>query len=320
MADGRWVTMRTAWQQALYGDGGFYRRESPVDHFRTSAHVGPLLAAALAELTRRLGVEAVCDIGAGGGELLAALAACAPELDLAGVELRPRPPLLPGAVGWGSRMPHAHAGLVLAHEWLDNVPCDVVGLAPDGQVRQVEVYIDRREQRLGEPVGEAEAAWLEQWWPLDVPGDRAEIGLARESAWQTVRRANPASWLLAVDFGHLRSARPPGGSLSSYRTGRQTDVRLDGSHDVTAAVAFDSLAAAVDGDVERQRTMLLRLGMSAARPPLDRADADPAGYLRELAAATQAAELVDPAGLGAFYWLMSPPLQDGRGGTGAARP
>ena len=55
-----------------------------------------------------------------------------------------------------------------------------------------------------------------------------------------------------------------------------------------------------------QREALTALGVDAARPPLDLASADPAGYVRALAAATKAAELIDPDGLGGHFWLLQP--------------
>jgi len=48
------------------------------------------------------------------------------------------------------------------------------------------------------------------------------------------------------------------------------------------------------------------LGVDATRPLLDRATTDPTGYLRDLAAASEAAELISVCGLGDFYWLVSP--------------
>jgi hypothetical protein len=76
----------------------------------------------------------------------------------------------------------------------------------------------------------------------------------------------------------------------------------DGSCDLTAHVAMDSLP----GLRLTQRAALRALGVDGARPPLTLAAADPAGYVRALAAASQAAELLAPASLGAFTWLATP--------------
>ena len=43
----------------------------------------------------------------------------------------------------------------------------------------------------------------------------------------------------------------------------------------------------------------------AAYQALLEADTDPAGYVRELSRATEAAELTAPGGLGDFYWMVS---------------
>jgi SAM-dependent MidA family methyltransferase len=142
---------------------------------------------------------------------------------------------------------------------------------------------------------------------LTGQGDRAEIGLTRDALWSRVCAANPQAFCIAVDYGHCLADRPVGGSLASYRDARQTPVTFDGRHDITAHVAFDSLASCVGGDVRRQRDVLQELGVSASRPPLDVATEDPAGYLRALATATKAAELLEVGGLGDFRWLLTPP-------------
>ena len=40
-------TWKAAWDDALYGAAGFFRRESPIAHFRTSVHASSLFARAL---------------------------------------------------------------------------------------------------------------------------------------------------------------------------------------------------------------------------------------------------------------------------------
>ena len=76
----------------------------------------------------------------------------------------------------------------------------------------------------------------------------------------------------------------------------------DGGCDLTAHVAVDALP----GTVRTQRAALHALGVSGARPPLALASRDPAGYVRALAAATEAAELTASGGLGDFLWLATP--------------
>ena len=76
---------------------------------------------------------------------------------------------------------------------------------------------------------------------------------------------------------------------------------LDGSCDVTAHVALDSLG----GSLVSQRDALRALGVSAARPSLELAHTEPLRYLAELSSAGEAAELLDPSGLGGFGWVWT---------------
>ena len=84
----------------------------------------------------------------------------------------------------------------------------------------------------------------------------------------------------------------------------------DGSRDITAHVALDACAAAgprpgpTQTLLTTQRAALRALGVTGRRPPLSQADSDPAGYLTALGLAAEEAELIDPAGLGGFGWLI----------------
>jgi SAM-dependent MidA family methyltransferase len=138
----------------------------------------------------------------------------------------------------------------------------------------------------------------------DRPGDRAEIGLARDLAWVDVVRRLADGVAVAIDYGHLRESRPPYGTLTGFRTGRECEPVPDGSCDLTAHVALDSLAAAVPGSViTTQREALQALGIRGTRPELALARTDPLRYVAELSSAGEAAELTDPSGLGSFGWV-----------------
>lgn len=305
-------TWKQAWDSALYGADGFFRRESPVAHFRTSVHASPLFAQALVRMTRDAGLDTVVDIGAGRGELLAQLHTFDPALDLLGVEVAPRPAGLPDDIAWTTALPEAVEGLVVANEWLDNIPCHVVEVDPDGVLRVAHVDPVTGEESLGSPLTHSSvpsslAVWVERWWPLDArePGTRAEVGTTRDTAWSDVVGRVTRGIAVAVDYGHTRDDRPPFGSLRSYRDGQEVDVLPDGSRDVTAHVAVDAVAERVGGRVLRQREALADLGVSGARPPLTLATSDPPAYVRALASATEAAELTATAGLGDFFWVVT---------------
>jgi SAM-dependent MidA family methyltransferase len=294
------VSWRTAWDTALYGDDGFFRTSRPADHFRTSAHVGTF-ARAVAELARRAGAATVVDLGAGGGELLVALRPLLPDVELVGVELATRPDRLPDDISWTSELPDRVAGLVIANEWLDNLPCAVVERDPDGVDREVLVDPATGVEALGDV---HDSSWLRRWWTLTEPGERAEDGAPRDEAWaDVVARVDGVA--VAIDYGHVGADRPPFGTLRSYADGREVDVRPDGSRDVTAHVAVDAVAAAVGGRLVRQRDALAELGVDGGRPPIELAHDDPAAYVRALSRAGESAELTSRGGLGDFWWIVT---------------
>ncbi|MCP3822316.1 SAM-dependent methyltransferase [Streptomyces sp. A3M-1-3] len=318
---GEWRGWREAAESALYGPGGFYRRPDgpgPAGHFRTSVHASPLYAGAVARLLTRVDTAlghpaelALVDMGAGRGELLTdVLAALDPavreRVRAHAVERAPRPPEgVDPAIAWQEEPPSGITGLLFANEWLDNVPVDVAEVGEDGVARYVLVGPDGTEAR-GDPVSGPDLAWLTSWWPLaPVPGLRAEIGRPRDEAWAAAVATMDRGLAVAVDYSHTREARPPFGTLTGFREGREVNPVPDGTCDITAHVALDACAGP-DATLLRQREALRALGVSAARPPLGQASTDPAGYVRALSAAGEAAELTAQGGLGDFGWLLHP--------------
>jgi SAM-dependent MidA family methyltransferase len=323
------VPWQQAWHEALYGQGGFYRRpEGPAGHFRTACHAGPaVLAPALLKLATEAGCTAIVDVGAGRGELLTALAQLGPgaadqRVGLHGVDVVPRPPGLPDGIGWScglDALPDAEldGALVLAFELLDVVAVPIAELGTDGVPRIVLVDPATGEERPGPPLTAVESAWCARWWPLvDAdPGARVEIGAPRDALWaglvKRVARTVRGGLLLAVDYSHDLEHRPPGGSLAAFRGGRAVPPVLDGSCDLTAHVALDAVAAAgaragaTDAVLLRQRAALRALG--AAITPGDLAAARSAGtaaLLAQLELRSQLDELLDESGLGGFGWLV----------------
>ncbi|WP_030489964.1 SAM-dependent methyltransferase [Micromonospora chokoriensis] len=388
------IAWRDAMSRALYGPGGFFvAGTGPADHFRTSVHASPAFATALLRLVEQVDSALghpdrldVVDVGAGRGELLRALLASvgvavgvsvrrspdepslvtarpslAERVRFTAVEYAARPENLPEEINWTAEIPTEINGLLIATEWLDNVPLDVAVHTDDGW-RYLLVDPGSGAETVGEPVSPADHDWLTKWWPSPTsppstpnpvvtgadttsesesgfraarpaegssltarsrPGcpetphhdhhdHRAEIGRTRDDAWaDAVGRIN-RGLAVAIDYGHLREARPVDGTLTGYRGGRQVPPVPDGSSDVTAHVAMDSVASA-GAAVARcayslvlQREALRALGADGGRPPLSLAGTDPAGYVRALAAASAVAELTDPAGLGGHLWLRQP--------------
>ena len=334
---------RTATAEALYGPRGFYRRPGagPAAHFRTSVHASPLYAAALLRLIRAVDASLghpdpldVIDVGGGRGELLLGLREGLVRTELhrrvrlTGVEIAPAPAGLPAEISWCSEVPTGAVGLVVANEWLDDVPVDVVVATADGP-RMVLVDPATGEESWSGPTPDVgDVDWLERWWPLAGVGagvgagagvgNRAEVGRPRDQAWAATVSALRRGVALAMDYGHTRAQRLAGrfaaGTLAGYRDGRLVPPVPDGSCDVTSHVALDACAAAGGAAgagatvICTQREALTRLGVGAspelgARPAYDLAHRDPRAYLAALARAGEAAELTAREGLGSFLWL-----------------
>ena len=280
-------------EHALYGPDGFFVRSAPAAHFRTSVTASPAYAAAVRRLAGRVD-EALgrpdpfdlVDVGAGRGELLSALPDVPARWRLTAVERAPDPG---GPHRWLAEVPEL-TGLLFANEWLDDVPLDVV---EDGRLVLVD---DAGRERPGPAAPPELLDWARRWWP--GPG-RVEVGLSRDRAWAAAVARVGRGAAVAVDYGHLADDRRA--TLTGYRAGRRVPPVPDGSCDVTAHVALDSCAAATGSRVLRQRGALRALGVSGALPAYG---GDPRAYAAALSAASSAAALLDPAGLGGFGWLV----------------
>lgn len=322
----RWAA---AMDRALYGPGGFYvAGDGAAGHFRTSvsasSSVREVFAGALGELLVRVDAALgrpdpldLVDVGAGSGALLESiLASIGSGIDArirpTAVEVGPRSTGLSPRIGWNDGVPEL-TGLLIANEWLDNVAVDIVA---DDRVLLVD---PTGAESAGPALRTEEAEWLDLWWPTGV---RREIGLHRDTAWAQAVSRMRRGLAVAIDYAHSASDRPSYGTLTGFRRGRETDPVPDGSCDLTAHVAIDSVALAGELSAARtadktaagaaggrgvhtvltdQRMALRCLGVSGRRPEYA---ADPGGYAAALQRASDSAELLDPAGLGAFTWLL----------------
>jgi SAM-dependent MidA family methyltransferase len=130
------------------------------------------------------------------------------------------------------------------------------------------------------------------------------VGSPRDRAWADVVRRLGRGLAIAIDYGHTAGSRPAFGSLAAYQHGRQVGLIPDGSRDITAHVAVDSLG----GHRTTQREALRALGVEGSRPAMEQAGRDPAGYVSALSRASEAAELTERGGLGDFWWVSTQPL------------
>jgi SAM-dependent MidA family methyltransferase len=312
-----WTPWIQAWEQALYGPGGFYRQApGPAGHFSTASQgipqIGELLARALLELMDREGLDTFVDVGCGRGELLEQVHRLGPHLRCIGADIVARPDLSE-PIGWFQSPGGAHLpdelndltdALVIANEWLDVVPCPIAQMDDDGELREVLVNRPSGEEQLGDPVSSTDRQWCQRFWPIDrlAPGDRIEIGSTRDTAWDDLLSRVASGLAVAVDYGHTIESRPAIGTLTGFKEGRQVAPVPDGSCDVTAHVAMDSLTH--DSLVD-QRTALKGLGVSGETPSSDLARRNPAEYLQSLSTASVATLLTAKGGLGDFLWAFT---------------
>lgn len=320
-----------AWSQAAQR---FWSEQVPVDHFRTCAGtwIAQTVAQRLISVDRWLGHPdrlTLVDVGAGDGELLRLVGDAMPDdvrgrLHLVGVDVRELKVVgsevdVAGDIEWhrvwapSDMTLEPVVGMVMAHEWLDELAVDVVERDSDGVDRLVVVDEESREH-LGPPLDDADEcavygvdargarAWMDRWWPLEEPGDRAEIGLPRDRAWQWLTRLLECGLVLATDYGHVsdeRRGHHRWGTLVGYRSGRVCAPVIDGSVNLTAHVALDSCVDAVPGTtLTTQRDMLGPMSGSIGDPVNVR------DFAQGIAAHSSLAQLRDPAGLGAVGWLQ----------------
>lgn len=296
----------------------FWARQAPDQHFTTS--VGTEMADRIAQLVHdtdeRLGHPdpiQIVDIGCGDGHLLALVRDRCPDLlsraQWIGVDVRPI--RVPGVSSIVAEAPGplpltGIEGLVMAHEWLDEVPCDVIERDEEGRDRLVLVDADGHET-LGPLLADdascaaygvdarAARSWMQRWWPLQEPGDRAEIGVARDRAWLWMITLLRAGTVLATDYGHVlaeRRVRHRRGTLTGYRSGRIVGPVPDGTVNLTAHVALDACVSAKQGSVVTSQREEIGAPTVGHQPTA----ADVERHFATL-------RLRDPARLGGVTWL-----------------
>ena len=308
-------TWRRAWSDAARR---FWASEEPHRHFTTStsAALADRIAVLVHEIDARLDHPdslTVVDVGCGDGSLLALVRErCADLRSRArwiGIDVRPGS--TDGVEHVVARVPCALPlgpvdGLVMAHEWLDEIPCDVVA-RDDAGVDRIVLVDESGDESLGPALDDDEGcarhdvdaararSWLDRFWPLREPGDRAEVGTSRDDAWAWMTGLLSSGTALATDYGHVRADRIAGhreGTLTAYRLGRLVRPVPDGTVNLTAHVALDACVQSLDG------TVLTRQREEVASASLGRQPS-----AREIEHHFATLRLRDPARLGHVGWL-----------------
>ncbi len=280
-----------AWSRSQFGEGGFYRTHRAEQEFTTSVHVDRQLAQVLAkriEDERQRSSDrdfAVIDIGAGDGTLLRQLQDLLPtDITYVGVDMREPTQQLTNDVTWIQRSiddstaditgrDGEWSGVLLAHEFLDDIPCEVVELDesltphavlvdPTTGAEQIGPALDdpAASRFIDDPTGSLE--WLERWWPATRPLARREIGLSRDRVWRRLRNVLARGTAIAIDYSHTLPDRRQGvwdgGTLQGFARGRPRRPIPDGSMNITAHVALDSCAGGT-GELLAQSSVLTGL-------------------------------------------------------------
>jgi len=310
-------TWRSAWERANLT---FYSHETPEDHFRTSTTysdvIGPAFLRLLDAHTTSDSLQIV-DVGGGDGRLLSTMRAEWIEsgrdpalLACTLVDLRPTMTQDSITLVGDARtclakaFPQGIRGLLIAHEWLDDISCDVVEVDDQGSRRLVLVDAETGRESLGPELNDPAAVrdygfdergteWLDTWWPIAHTGGRAEVGVTRDDAWRTCVDLVIEGLAIMVDYTHTRETRDSRGTLAGYVNGRRVPPIPDGRCNVTAHVAVDALAAVSPPAQLRMRTQ--REALADVRLPED--------PLARLRTEGRVATLRAANGLGNFTWL-----------------
>ena len=281
-------TWKQAWDAALYGAGrvlpaGVAGRALPDLGARLAA-----VRAALVRLTREAGLDTVVDIGAGRGELLTAMHRWTRGSTCSGSRWPPGRPGWTRPIAWTTALPESVEGLVVANEWLDNIPCHVVEVDDRRRGPRV-VHVDPAtgEESLGQPLTalhRCRRRWAPGWtgggrWTRREPGARAEVGTTRDAAWADVVARVRRGIAVAVDYGH--TARGPAAVrlaalLPRRPRGRRAPRRVARRH---RARRGRRRRRAGGGGVRRQRDALRELGVDGTRPDLELATDDAGAYV-----------------------------------------
>lgn len=252
------MSVARRWGAAWRADD-FYRHHEPQAHFDTLVRFSPILAQRLAAWLDETLAEPfeVIDLGADQGTFLTqVLTASHFATHGHGIDLRMSPPTLDPNITWHQRdvlnagLPHIDScgmTVLLAHEFFDDVPCDVVEVDERGVCR----WLDRGPDGsplLADVVTERDTLdWLDRWWPPQRPAMRMEVGIARDRLWHALLRSTPRTLGIVIDYGHVLRERMvgtwDGGTLIGYRQHAAVSPRLDGTTNITAHVAIDALAA-----------------------------------------------------------------------------
>jgi SAM-dependent MidA family methyltransferase len=230
------------------------------DSRRTAERIHDIIAVPVVDLLEHAPEVTITDVGAGNGRLLHQVKALwepqtSARIRWRGIDLRERPHDLDPVIEWITADVHDLAdrlepgpGVVIAHELLDDIACAIAEVGDDGRLRMVDVDPRTGLESLGDEL--PDDPWTAAWWPRREPAARVEIGHSRDEAWRSITGLIDNGVAIAIDYGHVAVERTAGiwdaGTLTAFCEGRLVRVVPDGTCNITAHVAVDACAAAVE--------------------------------------------------------------------------
>ncbi len=321
---------------ALYGPDGYFTsgplRSEKAGDFLTSPEVSPMFGSTLAvfveqEMVRIGEPFQLIEVAAGSGTLLGPLLATFPvsarAVEVSAAARRALAATLPEQhiVGDFAELPEPIRGVILANEFVDNLPMAIAQLTPGGW-RERWVGLDGDDLTfVDHPVRPEVKAWLLEYAGPVEPGGWVEVQLEAAAWLKTALERLTAGCVVLIDYGDLAEnllLRRRDGTLRTYRSHHLGPHPLDepGATDITADVNFSALVATASSagasvELHRQDVFLSRLGLRGTLRELRHQElasvrsTDQTGRLRLRSRIIEAETLLHPRGLGDFRVLVA---------------
>jgi SAM-dependent MidA family methyltransferase len=321
---------------ALYGPDGYFTtgplRSEKAGDFLTSPEVSSMFGSTLAvfveqELGRIGQPFQLIEVAAGSGTLLGPLLTTAPvpawavEVSpaatkaLAGIIPRDR------IVADLAMIPDPVRGVILANEFVDNLPMAIAQMTEDGW-RERWVGLDGDQLTFYDHEVRPEVAdWLHHYSGPVETGSWVEVQLEAATWLKTALERLAAGSVVLIDYGDLAENLAPrrrDGTLRTYRSHHLGPHPLDepGATDITADVNFSALVAVARSggavvELHRQDDFLASLGLRQHLGDLRREELELArrgetdARLRTRSLVSQAETLLHRRGLGDFRVLVA---------------
>jgi SAM-dependent MidA family methyltransferase len=321
---------------ALYGPDGYFTsgplRSEKAGDFLTSPEVSSMFGSTLAVFVEqeknRIGEPfQLIEVGAGSGTLLGPLLETFPvparAVEVSAAARNALTAIIPEqqVVGDLAEISDPLRGVILANEFVDNLPMAIAQMTGDGW-RERWVGLDGDHLTFFDHEVRPEVAnWLHSYsGPVDS-GGWVEVQLEAASWLKTALERLVAGSVVLIDYGDLAENLAPrrrDGTLRTYRSHHLGPHPFDepGATDITADVNFSALMAVAQSagatvELHRQDDFLASLGLRIRLTDLRQAELELArrgetdARLRTRSLVAEAATLLHQRGLGDFRVLVA---------------